>query len=275
MTKLDRQRLQAILEAEHSVYGSTAEARNDARLNPMSGDFIGSQLDPTMRVLDIGCGDGHTLLMHSPRFASAVGVDNDPDHIRLAEEAKTQEEAKNVEFRLLDFLTASEQLDAESFDFVFTERGPVGYNSYGIQAALRVLRPNGVLFCEVIGDLHHQEMRELFGDGARANQTITSLEQVKVAMVRNGVSVRVAADIVSKRYYADIYEWLKFQCSIWGWVKAPLPSPDDIRLELFAERNTVPSGEIETTHHVVWVGGIKVPGGFAYQEFQYFEEQDE
>jgi SAM-dependent methyltransferase len=271
MAKLDQKRLQAILEADHSFYGSAkAEFRNDARLNPMAGDFIGEQLDPTMRVLDIGCGNGRTLLRHKDRFASGVGVDNDPTHIRLAETAQSNTEAKNVEFRLLDFLEESDRLDAESFDFVFTERGPIGYNSYGIQAALRVLRPDGMLFCEVIGNLHHQEVIEVFGWRTRKNELMTSLEQVKVAMIRNGVSVRVAADIVSKRYYPDIYEWLKFQCSIWGWAKVPFPSPDDNRLKLFAERNTTPTGEIETTHHVVWVGGIKIPEGPGYIEFQHF-----
>lgn len=40
---------------------------------------------------------------------------------------------------------------------------------------------------------------------------------------------------------------------------------------LFAERNTTPSGEIETTHHVVWVAGVKMTGDPYYQEFKHFE----
>jgi hypothetical protein len=106
-----------------------------------------------------------------------------------------------------------------------------------------------MIFAEVIGDLHHQEVREVFSRAPRLNQVIRTLDQVKVAMERCGVGVRVAADIVSKRYYPDIYEWLKFQCSIWAWVDSPFPAVDDPRLELFADRNTDPDGRIEVTHH--------------------------
>jgi len=223
-----------------------------------------------MRVIDIGCGSGATLLENGHRFASALGVDNDPTHIRLAEDALQKRAAANVEFRLFDFLESVEELEPESFDFAFSERGPVGYNSFGIQAALRVLRPNGLLFSEMIGEFHHQEVREIFGGGRRQVQMITASDQARVAMERNGVGVRIAADIVEKRYDPDIYEWLQFQCSIWAWRGGPLPPPDDDRFALFAERNTTPSGEIETTHHVVWAGGVKLEGASCFDEFKRF-----
>jgi hypothetical protein len=127
-----------------------------------------------------------------------------------------------------------------------------------------------MIFAEVIGDLHHQEVREVFSRAPRLNQVIRTLDQVKVAMERCGVGVRVAADIVSKRYYPDIYEWLKFQCSIWAWVDSPFPAVDDPRLELFADRNTDPDGRIEVTHHVVWVGGVKLEDPPPYAEHPHF-----
>jgi hypothetical protein len=49
----------------------------------------------------------------------------------------------------------------DRFDFVFTERGPVGYDSRSIQAALSVLKTDGLLFYEAIGDLHHQQSDSL------------------------------------------------------------------------------------------------------------------
>jgi hypothetical protein len=84
-----------------------------------------------------------------------------------------------------------------------------------------------------------------------------TIEQARVAMEQNGLSVRLAADIVSKRYYLDIYAWLQFQCAIWSWLGMPLPAADDPRIAWFAERNRSTTGEIETTHHVVWVAGVK------------------
>jgi hypothetical protein len=85
------------------------------------------------------------------------------------------------------------------------------------------------------------------------------VERVRAAMERHGVSIRLAADIVTKWYYPDIYAWLQFQCNIWACLGIPFPEPNDHRIYLFAEQNTIATGEIETTHHVVWVAGIKQP----------------
>ena len=226
-----------------------------------------------MHVLDIGCGNGATLLENSHRFAWGLGVDNDPDHIGLAEDALGEKGCTNVEFRLLDFPEDARELEPGSFDFAFTERGPIGYDSYGIRAALRVLKDDGLLFCEMIGNLHHQEVAEVFGPGQpqlSRPQTTRTLDQARVAMERNGVGIRIAAEIVRKRYYPSIYEWLQFQCRIWAWSGKTFPPFDDVRLAQFAERNTIPSGEIETTHHVVWVGGVKRAGDSYYAERSHF-----
>ncbi len=55
-------------------------------------------------------------------------------------------------------------------------------------------------------------------DGREATRDTNAA--VRVAMERNGVGIRIAADMVS--------------------------------------RNATASGAIETTHHVVWVGGVKL-----------------
>jgi SAM-dependent methyltransferase len=254
--RLDLDRIRTIIDAPHSFYGSgQAPVRNDARLHPGARDFIGTQLDPTMHVLDIGCGSGETLLVYSNRFRAGVGVDTDPAHLHLAQEAQHERAVANVEFLLLDILEMDERFEPHTFDFVISQRGPIGSAPASLQTALR---PNGLLFCELIGDLHHQETRELFDQRPRHNQMMRTNEQARVAMEQNGVSVRLAADIVSKRYYPDIYAWLQFQCAIWSWLGIPLPAADDPRFGRFAERNRTATGEIETTHHVVWVAGVKL-----------------
>ena len=269
--ELDRDRLRAILEADHSYYGSHApDSRDDDRLVPRATEFIASQFSPDMRVLDVGCGSGATLLENAHRFATGLGIDDDPAHVRLAEEALRRSGRDNVEFRLLDFRENGRELEPESFDFVFSERGPIGYDGYGIQTALRVVKEDGLLFSEVIGNLHHQEVNAIFGPSRPRHQMIRTLDEVRVAMERNGVSIRIASETVTKRYYPSIYDWLQFQGGIWAWGGGALPSPDDPRLSLFAERYTRPSGEIETTHHVVWVGGVKRTAESFYAERSYF-----
>lgn len=255
---LDLDRIRAILDAPHTFYGSEqAPVVKDMRLNPGTRDFIGTQLDLTMRVLDIGCGNGETLLIHSHRFQTGIGIDIDPAHIRLAQESQQARGIANVEFLLLDVLTVGERFEQDTFDFVFSQRGPLGFDPVGLQAVLRVLRSDGLLFCELIGDAHHKEARELFEPRPRWNQVAHTRERARVIMEQNGINVRLAADIISKRYYPDIYAWLEFQCAIWAWLGMPLPTADDPRLAWFAERNRTSTGAIETTHHVVWVAGVK------------------
>lgn len=266
---LDRARLGEILGADHSYYGPEPEYRNDDRLHPSAREFIASQLRADMRVLDVGSGDGATLLENSDRFRAGVGIEKDERHLALAEKAKGECGARNVEFMLLDLGEVPASFSRESFDFAFSERGPVGYDSRSVQAVLSALRPDGLIFCELIGDLHHQEMRELFSTAPRMSQAVSALDQVRVAMERNGVGIRIAADLISKRYHPTIYDWLEFQCSIWAW-RGALPAPDDPRFELFEQRNTTVSGAIETTHHVVWVGGVKLADPPGYAEHQIF-----
>lgn len=257
--KVDQNRLESILNQEHSYYGSRpAKYHTDSDIAPRATKIIASQFRSEMRVLDIGCGNGGTLLQNAVRFDSALGVENDPKHIELAENALRNSDAQNIEFRRLDFLAESDSLEPESFDFVYSERAPIGYDTYGVKAALRVLKPGGLIFCELIGELHHQEVKEIFGNSSRLSQTITVQDQMRVSMERSGVGIRFAADVIEKRIYPDIYEWLQFQCSIWAWAGGSLPGHDDPRFILFAERNTTSSDEIVTTHHTTWVGGVKL-----------------
>ena len=84
--ELDRDRLKSILNREHSYYGSEpAKYRTDGHIAPRASEVIASQFRPEMRVLDVGCGNGATLLLNADRFGSALGVDNDPGHVELAE----------------------------------------------------------------------------------------------------------------------------------------------------------------------------------------------
>src|SRR5215213_6546150 len=98
---LDLDRIRAIIDAPHSFYSSgQAPVRNDARLHPGARDFISTQLEPAMHVLDIGCGSGETLLSNNDRFRAGVGIDTDSAHLGLAQEAQYERAITNVEFLL-------------------------------------------------------------------------------------------------------------------------------------------------------------------------------
>ncbi len=254
---IDQDRIQAILNEKHAYYASHDAIRRDSRWFPYSTDLFEKQLTPTSRVLDIGCGNGSTLLEIPHAFQSAVGIDNDPEHIQLAETARLEQGVTNVEFLLLDFPGETARLQPESFDLVFSLRGPLGDSPRNIQAALSLLRRDGLLYCEEIGDQHQREVREIFDDPAGKDLPAPAAPLLKTLMQSCGVDVRLVQDVFTQWIYPDVYAWFGFTCNLWTWLGRPLPAPDDPRIGQFASRNSNSAGEIVTTHHVVIVAGVK------------------
>src|SRR6187549_3022256 len=54
------------------------------------------------RVLDLGCGAGHTSLACAPHVAEVVAVDVTPQMVAAATELATKRSVSNVEFRVAD-----------------------------------------------------------------------------------------------------------------------------------------------------------------------------
>jgi SAM-dependent methyltransferase len=257
MMQIDRERIQSILRAEHTYYGKDdIPIRIDRRWMPYWQHIIAPQLSPAMRVLDVGCGKGHFLLALSPHFATGLGIDNDPKQIQMAQEAKRKEGGDNVEFLLLDYPSEIAQLEPASFDMLVSLRGPLADNAESVQAAHRLLCRDGLLYCEEIAELHQTEKRAIFDPGSLPART-RRVDEVKLLLEQNGFDVRLAADVFTKWFYRDIYAWLQQECDLRAWLGVPFPEADDPRIAEFAERNTITTGEIETTHHVAWVAGVK------------------
>jgi SAM-dependent methyltransferase len=254
MVLIDRDRVQAILNREHTFYGKEdIPIRIDDRWKPYWHHIIGPQISPGMRILDVGCGKGHFLLEFSTRFSSGLGIDNDPEHIQMAEEAKREEGVHNVVFRVLNYPDEVTQLESASFDMVVSLRGPV---TDSIQAARRLLCPNGLLYCEEIAELHQKEKRAIFEPDSLQGLT-RRVDEVKALLEGNGFDVRLAADVFTKWFYPDVYAWLHYECDLRAWLGIPLPEAGDPRIAQFAQQNTAVTGEIETTHHVAWIAGLK------------------
>ena len=146
---IDQDRMRAILKEKHSYYGyHDIPIRKDRRWNLQWDYYIAPQLSSEMRVLDVGCGNGEFLLELSDNFHYGLGIDNDPEHIKLAEEAKLARGIRNVDFLLLDYPQDIDQLQPESFDLVVSLRGPVLSTTESLQAAYRLLRTDGMIFSQ-------------------------------------------------------------------------------------------------------------------------------
>lgn len=255
--ELDLDRIRAIIAAPHAYYGDPGAVQRDYRWYPSSLDLTAAQLAPGARVLDIGCGNGEMLLELCPRFASGLGIDTDPEHIALAEAARRERGVANVVFELRSFPRETAELPAESFDLLMSNRGPMPDTPEKIAAALRLLRPDGLLLCEEIAEQHHREVRAVFGEESLNVPPTPVSPRLRDALAAGGLDVRLVQDIFTKWRYPDVYGWLASQCNIWSWLGVPLPAPDDPRIAELARRFASPSGEIEITHHVARVAGVK------------------
>ena len=261
--KLDRDRIQAVIKSDCTLLGiQDIPYHNDARWqlgSPTEGsasDFIARYLARTDQILDLGCGRGHILLEISSSFQYGLGIDNDPRQIQRAEDAKREQGIQNIDFLLLDFPAEAGRLQHESFDMLISIRGALYDTDESIQAAYHLLRPDGLLFCEEIGELHTREADEIFGDPPEFTEGVSVLKNYHEALQRNGFEVRLAADMWGKMIFADIYMWVKYECNF-GWFSGSRPDPDDPRISLYAERNTLPSGEVIMTWHCPWIGCVK------------------
>jgi SAM-dependent methyltransferase len=257
--ELDQDRIRAILSKDHSYYGGgDIPIRDDSRWAlGYHNDFIARHLVSTDRIIDLGCGKGHHLIELSPCFQYGFGIDNDPVHIQMAEEAKHTQGIQNVDFLLLDFPREIARLQPESFDMVISIRGALYDTEESVQAAHSLLRPDGLLVCTEIGELHHQEAGVLFFDHFQTGESASTLQRYRNLLENNGFDVRLAADVMGKMFFPNIYLWLEYVCNIWEWLGMRLPDSDDPRIALFAERNTMASGEVMMTWHVPWIGCVK------------------
>jgi SAM-dependent methyltransferase len=263
--QLDLNRIQSILDGQHSYYGGgELPRRYDLRWDPGNySDLIARQLTPTMRVLDVGCGKGHILMEMRHSFQHALGIDTDAEFLQMAEDAQQAEGIQNINFRLLDYPREAGQLQTGSFDMVISIRGPLPDSVEGFQHAQRLLRPDGMLFCTEIAEMHYKEVDEVFSvgsqptDPANKKAPTSRMAEARGLMAQNGFEVRLAADILDRMYFPDVYVWLEYICHIWSWLGVALPTADDPRIALFAKRNTSATGEVGMTGHVCWVAGVK------------------
>lgn len=271
---LDRRKIAAILHRRYAYYDKEmVRVDPDWRFSPSARGFLKTQFRKDFSVLDVGCGNGMTLLESARLFRRGVGIDNDISRLEMAKQMKRKMKVRNVTFELA--LSYDLPFGKHEFDLVFSERGPLHGASINIQAALRVLKPGGMVFSETLGERDCQEVNLFFRepDVLKEYQHMTVADEARVLFERNGVEIRLLNEFIGKMRFPDVYEWLKSQCNYWtysGWPVEPLGDAE--RIERFARQCSIGRGEIAITWHRVWLGGIKRPDPPEYWEFKHFEK---
>lgn len=104
-------------------------------------DAVVRYLRPSDVVLDVGSGAGERLRELAPSFGLGLGVDADPEMVRLAREGTA---AGNLSFRI-----SSERLESvpETFDLILDRHGPID-----LSAVAAHLRPGGYFITQQVGE---------------------------------------------------------------------------------------------------------------------------
>jgi len=130
-------------EAQHWV---AAQSRYDRQLQPFGDAVIdAAAIEPTDRVLDIGCGCGATTIVAARRAAHALGADLSEPMLARARQTATEVGVDNAEFVEAD--VQSYAFGPELFDVAISRFGVMFFDDPG-QAFTNVgtsLRPGGRL----------------------------------------------------------------------------------------------------------------------------------
>lgn len=159
----------------HGHHGSVV-ANHVRRTVESSAEFLLDRLDPTMRLLDVGCGPGSITLGLADRVGSAVGIDPAEEAIDMARELAG--DRSDVSFRRGDAYDLP--FEDGAFDVVFAHQvlqhlaDPVA----ALTEARRVLRPGGIIavrdadYGTMVHDPHHPRLdswARLYDEIARRN----------------------------------------------------------------------------------------------------------
>ncbi len=236
----------------------TVPRRSVAPLVPQTREVLRSALVPEMRILDVGCGRGDTLLDLATQFRWGVGIDESREvMLAKAKAAKADRAVANVDFSASK--AAALPFEKETFDLVFSERGPLGYNDVTLKEALRVLRPGGLIFIEMVGELNSWETRLAFEAGYEKPRALASVLEIEGdRLVRHGVRLHTLASRLQLAEFDSIEDWLRYQ--LYSWSPPGREAFTEARLDAihsFQKIASDRSGRISITGHTHWVAGTK------------------
>jgi len=157
---LGLERLAAIADQVEARRGWDFSRMHD-RCDPVPWDYlevVRRFLAPDMRVLDIATGGGERFLSLAPGFASGLGIDLDPEMVRVARENTPSALADRIRFEVMP--AEALPLEGAQFDLVLNRHGPICPDEI-----VRLLKPGGLFITQQVGPRNTHEICRTFGCG--------------------------------------------------------------------------------------------------------------
>jgi len=213
-------------------------------------NLIKKYADKNFVVLDLGCGSGELALEMSSCFKEIIGIDPIKRYIKTAEEDKKTMEVKNVSF----VVASGEELPFANnkFDLIISSRGPLSSNFNFFKEAKRVLKPEGFLIEETIGESDKIELKKIFKRGQNYPPVDTKSNQIKEILKKENFEILYNKDYV---YYQN-YSSMKRVIITLG--RAPIIpdfdfDKDSEKLKIVKDKLFTKKGIILSTHRLHWV----------------------
>ncbi len=153
---------------ERSKLGDIAGS-NDFMLKRVETDYILRHLPHNGRVLDIGCGNGDTLIeAHEKLGVTGLGLDFSPEMVALSKE-RAKKYQNELSFAFADMRDLPK--DIGQFDAVYVQRSLINLNSYeeqklAFESIMSMVKPSGCFImveCTVDGQNKTNALRTILG----------------------------------------------------------------------------------------------------------------
>jgi SAM-dependent methyltransferase len=203
-------------------------------------DVVRRYLHPEDRVLDIGTGGGEIFLELATRFAKGMGIDLDPEMIRVAQANARGQSVSHVSFEQMN--ARSLRFSEGSFDVVLNRHAPTE-----VKEIVRVLRPGGLFITQQVGRRNTQNICSIMGFDPTAEWP----EDFHDVHLRARAFVESGCEVVAHGEYDVGYRFLDMESLVF-WLKA-VPMPFDPERDWRQVREIIarygsPHG-IETNEH--------------------------
>ena len=172
---------------QYNRYKFTSGAKLIKGEKPYFFELLVKNINKDMVVLDLGCGSGELTLQLSRYCKQIIGIDNYAKYINTAKKDKKKRKINNATFKIGD--ARKLPFKNNSFDLVYSSRGPLSVDADFLQEAKRVLKIKGLLLEETIGETDKIELKKIFQRGQ--NFPFTFKKQVLVKKLLDKFEIKL------------------------------------------------------------------------------------